>query len=241
MKKTLSFTHNNKSDFLAGARDTTPLIIAATPFAIIYGALAIANGVPEWVILAMSVLVFAGASHFIAVALIATGTPFSIIILTVFVVNLRHMLYSASLMTQLARVPQLLRIPMAFWMTDETFAIVKHRQSNEANQAGFIPYYLGSALFMYSNWIFFSWIGMAMGQNIPDIANWGLDIAMVVAFIGIVVPALQKRADWACAITAAVSICFTYHWPHQTGLLFSSIAAIAVAMSVEYLNKDTVK
>lgn len=241
MRNTLSFTQNSKSAFLAGARDTTPLIIAATPFAIIYGALAIANGIPEWVILAMSVLVFAGASQFIAVALIASGTPFAIIILTVFVVNLRHMLYSASLMPQLAHVPQLLRIPMAFWMTDETFAIVNHRQSNTSHKTGFVPYYLGSAAFMYGNWIFFSWVGMAMGQSIPDIANWGLDIAMVVAFIGIVVPALQKHADWACAVTAAVSICFTYHWPHQTGLLFSSIVAIAVAMSIEYSKKDTMK
>jgi len=226
-----------RSDFLAGARDTIPLIIAATPFAVVYGALAIVNGIPEWVIITMSVLVFAGASQFIAVALIANGTPFAIIVLTVFVVNLRHLLYSASLMPQLAQVPQLLRVPMAFWMTDETFAIVRHRQSHSPTQQSFVPYYLGSAMFMYSNWIFFSWVGMAMGQNIPNIGSWGLDIAMVVAFIGIVVPSLQKHTDWACAATAAVSICVTYNWPHQTGLLFSSILAISVAMLLEYLNK----
>jgi predicted branched-subunit amino acid permease len=96
-------------------------------------------------------------------------------------------------------------------------------------------------MFMYSNWVFFSWLGMTMGQSIPDIANWGLDIAMVVAFIGIVVPTLQKRADWACALTASTSICLTYHWPHQTGLLFSSILAIGVAMFCEYLQKGDLK
>ncbi|PWQ95944.1 AzlC family ABC transporter permease [Leucothrix arctica] len=241
MRQTLSFTPSAKSEFLAGARHTTPLIIAATPFAVIYGALAIANGIPEWVIMAMSIFVFAGASQFIAVALIASGTPFAVIVLTVFVVNLRHLLYSASLMPQLAHVPRLLRVPMAFWMTDETFAIIKHRQTGDNDQAGFIPYYLGSALFMYSNWFFFSWVGMAMGQSIPDIANWGLDVAMVVAFVGIVVPALQRRADWACAFTAAISICLTHDWPHQTGLLFSSLLAIGVAMVIEYLQREVVK
>jgi predicted branched-subunit amino acid permease len=94
---------------------------------------------------------------------------------------------------------------------------------------------------MYSNWIFFSWVGMAMGQSIPDIANWGLDVAMVVAFVGIVVPALQRRADWACAFTAAISICLTYDWSHQTGLLFSSLLAIGVAMVIEYLQREVVK
>ena len=237
----LSISNEPSRDLFAGVRDITPLVIAAIPFAIVYGALGIANGIPEWVILAMSIVVFAGASQFIAIALIASGTPFSVIILTVFVVNLRHMLYSASLMKQLENVNPLLRIPMAFWLTDETFATIKLRESRQSNQTGFVAYYLGSALFMYSNWVLFTWVGMTMGQSIPDIASWGLDVAMVVAFIGIVVPALQKHADWACAFTAAISICFTYHWPHQTGLLFSSLLAIAVAMFIEYLQSGVKK
>lgn len=227
---------STRQSFLIGARDTLPLIIAAVPFAIVYGALAVSQGLSEWMIMGMSAIVFAGASQFVAVTLIASTIFFPVILLTVFIINLRHMLYSASLMPKLSSVSPWLRIPMAFWLTDETYAVVSHRFSRGSeqvsNQVQFTPFYLGSGIAMYSNWVFFSWIGMTLGQQIPDITSWGLDIAMVVAFVGIVVPHLKKRADWACALTAGISALLTYDWPHQTGLLFSSLIAIAVGVLV---------
>jgi 4-azaleucine resistance transporter AzlC len=231
-------TKSARASFFVGAADTLPLIIAAVPFAIVYGALAISQGLSEWLVMAMSVFVFAGASQFVAVTLLASATFYPIILLTVFIVNLRHMLYAASLMPQLEKVPQLLRVPMAFWLTDETYAAVSNRFSHEvvdgANKDSkniqFIPFYFGSGIAMYSSWVFFSWVGMTLGQTIPDITSWGLDVAMVVAFIGIVVPHLKNQADWACALTAGVSAILTFDWPHQTGLLFSSFVAIVVGV-----------
>ena len=242
-------TKNARASFLIGARDTLPLIIAAVPFAIVYGALAISQGLSEWMVMGMSVFVFAGASQFVAVTLLASATFYPIILLTVFIVNLRHMLYAASLMPQVAKVPQLLRVPMAFWLTDETYAAVaamsnrfSHgvvddvdntgdvRDKNNTKNIQFTPFYIGSGMAMYSSWVFFSWLGVTLGQSNPDITNWGLDIAMVVAFIGIVVPHLKNQADWACALTAGVSALLTHSWPHQTGLLFSSFVAIVVGV-----------
>jgi len=236
-----------RASFLIGARDTLPLILAAVPFAIVYGALAISQGLSEWMVMGMSVFVFAGASQFVAVTLLATATFYPIILLTVFIVNLRHMLYAASLMPQVAKVPQLLRVPMAFWLTDESYAAVTAASNrfshgsadevddtvanrNDTKNIQFTPFYIGSGIAMYSSWVFFSWLGMTLGQSIPDITSWGLDIAMVVAFIGIVVPHLKNKADWACALTAGVSALLTYSWPHQTGLLFSSFVAIVVGV-----------
>ncbi len=184
--------------------------------------------------MAMSLFVFAGASQFVAITLLASATAFPVILATVFIVNLRHMLYAASLMPQLAKVSAWLRIPMAFWLTDETFAVVSNRVSQVKNDERFTAYYLGSAISMYSSWAFFSWLGMTLGQEIPDITSWGLDVAMVVAFVTIVVPLLKNYADWACALTAGVSAVLTYHWPHQTGLLFSSVIAIGVGVALGY-------
>ena len=240
-------TQNTRKSFLIGARDTLPLIIAAVPFAIVYGALAISQGLSEWMVMGMSVFVFAGASQFVAVTLLASATFYPIILLTVFIVNLRHMLYAASLMPQVAKVPQLLRVPMAFWLTDETYAAVSNRFSqgavddkNDTTNIQFTPFYIGSGITMYSSWVFFSWLGMTLGQSIPDITSWGLDIAMVVAFIGIVVPHLKNQADWACALMAGVSALLTYSWPHQTGLLFSSFVAIVVGVLLSNKNSKAV-
>ena len=220
--------------FLTGSRDTIPLVIAAAPFGLVYGALAINQGLSEVLVMAMSLFVFAGASQFVAITLLASATAFPVILATVFIVNLRHMLYAASLMPQLAKVATWLRIPMAFWLTDETFAVVSNRIAQAENNDKFTSYYLGSAIFMYSSWIFFSWLGMVLGQEIPDITSWGLDVAMVVAFVTIVAPLLKNYADWACALTAGVSAVLTYHWPHQTGLLFSSFIAITVGVALGY-------
>ncbi|WP_022950408.1 AzlC family ABC transporter permease [Leucothrix mucor] len=219
--------------FLQGARDTLPLIVAAIPFGIVYGAMAQAAGLTQWEALGMSLFVFAGSSQFIAVTLLASAAAFPVIAMTVFIVNLRHMLYSASLMQAAKQVPALLRVPMAFWLTDETYAVVANRlRAKQDSGTGFYTYYIGSALTMYLNWQLCTWIGVMVGESVPDMTQWGLDIAMVVAFIGIVVPALQHLAHWACAATAAVSILLTYDWPHQSGLLFSSLLAIAVGILV---------
>ena len=218
---------------LQGAVDSSPLILTAIPFGLIFGALAITTGLSAWATLSMSLFVFAGASQFIAISLLASATALPLILLTVFVVNLRHMLYAASLMSQVENLPQKFRLLMAFWLTDETFAVVSNHVARNDEASGLHWYFLGSALAMYTVWSTCTVIGIIMGQQIPDIASWGLDVAMLVGFIGIVVPNLKLRADWACAATAMFSTLITYHWANHIGLLFSSFLAISVAVLLD--------
>lgn len=216
-----------------GVRDTVPLILAAAPFGFVYGAMASAAGLSVWAAAGMSVLVFAGASQLIAVTLLASAAALPVILLTVFVVNLRHVLYATSLMPHVALLPQWLRLPLAFWLTDETFAVVSNRLLRQPDAPGLPWYFFGSGLAMYCNWVACSVLGYVMSRQLPAVTSWGLDVAMIVAFVGIVIPNLRRHADWACAVTAGVTAILTYHWPHQIGLLFSSVVAIGVAMLLE--------
>ena len=213
-----------------GALETLPLVVAAFPFGIVFGAMAHANGLSFAVSVGMSSLVFAGASQFIAVTLIASAAIIPVIVVTVFVVNLRQMLYSANLMHHVEHWPQPLRAALAFFLTDETFAAVTDRNNRHPGEPGLRWFYAGSAGFMYSFWQISTVLGYTLGERMPGLANWGLDVAMIVAFIGIVVPALKRRADWGCAAVAFFSALVTYSWPYQLGLLFSSLLAIAVGM-----------
>ena len=222
---------NRNRQIWLGAAETLPLVIAAFPFGIVFGALAQSTGLDFVVTLGMSAIVFAGASQFIAVTLLATATALPVIVLTVFVVNLRQMLYSANLMHHVQHWPHRWRAMLAFWLTDETFAAVSDRLNRHPGEPGLRWFYLGSALFMYSFWQLATLLGYTLGEQVPGLADWGLDVAMIVAFIGIVVPLLKARADWACAIVAFVSALLTHNWPHQTGLLFSALLAIAVGLS----------
>src|SRR5262245_13673852 len=89
-----------------GARDSLPILVGAAPFGLIFGTLAAPSGLSAGGALAMSLLVFAGSSQFIALTLLANGTGLAVLLLTTFIVNLRHALYSATLLPYVAHLPQ---------------------------------------------------------------------------------------------------------------------------------------
>jgi len=215
---------------LLGALETLPLVIAAFPFGIVFGAMAQTNGLSFAVTAGMSAIVFAGSSQFIALTLLASAAALPVIVMTVFIVNLRQMLYSANLMHHVEHWSQRWRAVLAFWLTDETFAAVTDRLNRHPGEPGLRWFYLGSALFMYGFWQISSVLGYLLGEQVPGLAHWGLDVAMVVAFVGIVVPALKVRADWGCAVTAFGCALFSYDWPYQSGLLFSAVPGIGVGL-----------
>ena len=221
------------TEFLAGARDTFPLIVGAIPFGIIFGTLALASGLSFAAAMAMSAFVFAGSAQFIAVGLVAAGTGWPLIVLTTFVVNLRHALYSATLAPYVSRLPLRWRLAMAFWLTDETFAVVVSRFSSYSPAPGARWYYLGSGLFMYLNWQICTFLGLTIGQMLPDAAAWGLDFAMPVTFIGMTIPYLKNRPMVATALVAGVVALVTFSMPHKLGLMVASVAGILAGVLVE--------
>ena len=118
--------------FACGARDTLPMLLGALPFGIIFGTLAIASGLSMPATLLMSALVFAGSAQFIAVSLVASGAGLAVLLATTLIVNLRHMLYSASLLPYVRQLSPRWKVPLAFWLTDETYAVV-HRHYLDAD------------------------------------------------------------------------------------------------------------
>lgn len=220
-----------RDEFIGGAKATFPLIVGAIPFGIIFGTLAEPSGLSVMGALAMSIIVFAGASQFIALGLLAAGAALPIIIATTFVVNLRHILYAANLVPKVRHLPQRWRIFMAFGLTDETFAAVSSRYLQQEDIRDAHWFYLGSFCAMYGNWVLCTVIGVALGEIFPDMTQWGLDFAMSVTFIGMVVPYLKNKPMWACVIVAAAMAIATAALPHKLGLLIAAIAGIAVGLS----------
>src|SRR6516162_9699360 len=85
-----------RTEFFYGIRDELSILLGVLPFGMIYGVSAISAGIPASIAQAMSCIVFAGSAQFVIAQLIAVGTPWLVVILTAFVVNIRHLLYSAS-------------------------------------------------------------------------------------------------------------------------------------------------
>jgi 4-azaleucine resistance transporter AzlC len=215
-------------EMMQGAKDTLPLLIGAVPFGIIFGALAISSGLSPLASLGMSLFVFAGSAQFVAVGLITQETGVALIILTTFVVNLRHALYSASLAPYVRQLSQRWLLPLAFWLTDETYAVVINRYRKEGVAPFRHWYFLGSALAMYINWQICTVLGIIAGQQLQGMAEWGLEFAMVVSFIGIVVPMLISRPMLVCALVAGFTACMLRDLPNQLGLILAAMAGVIV-------------
>ncbi len=224
--------------FWRGARDSLPLVLGALPFGLIFGALAVGNGFSIAATAGMSLFVFAGSAQFIALGLVAAGASLPVILFTTLVVNLRHLLYGATLAPRMTGLPEWKKALTAFWLTDESFAVMALRLDDESpdprlSEAELSEYYFGSATLMYVDWQLCSLAGALFGNFLPGAASWGLDFAMPVAFIGIVAPYLKQLPMATAALVAGAVSILAYALPSKLGLLAAALAGIIAATLVE--------
>jgi len=224
---------SNLSLFFEGAKDTFPLVVGAIPFGIIFGSLADTAGLSFGATMGMSIFVFAGASQFVAMSLMASGTAWPMIILTTFVVNLRHMLYGATMVPFYKALNPVWKMVLAFGLTDETFAVAVNRYNQNDDIRGKQYYNLGSMIFMYLNWNLCTFMGLTAGKAFPEISRWGLDFAMPATFIGIVIPYLVTKPMWASVVTAGTVSILAGGLPHKLGLMVAALAGVAVGVVCE--------
>ncbi|HJV50014.1 MAG TPA: AzlC family ABC transporter permease [Noviherbaspirillum sp.] len=228
------------SSLAAGARDTLPMMVGAAPFGMIFGALAAAGPLAAWQGQLMSMSVFAGSSQFIALGLTAGHAGMLVIWLTTFIVNLRHMLYAATLLPRVAHLPARWRWTLGFLMTDETFAVMNGYYSRHAGASpphdhphSFSQwYFLGSGLAMYLNWQVWTLAGLLFGAAFPQLQSLGLDFAMVATFIAIVVPQLNRLPHLGAALAAGLFACLLRDLPYKLGLMAAVLAGVTVGMAL---------
>lgn len=227
-------------EFWKGARDTLPLVIGAVPFGIIFGTLAFGAGLSAAGTMGMSLFVFAGSAQFIALGLVGAGTLWPMIVLTTFVVNFRHLLYTATLLDYLKALPRRWQVVLAFGLTDETFVVAVGRWYHNDDSPYKHWYQLGSMVFMYTNWNLCTLLGLVAGRMLQGIGGWGLDFAMVAAFIGMVIPYLKDKSTHIAVLAAAVSAVAFQGMPHKLGLIMAAVIGMAAGVAVEMLQKRRV-
>lgn len=211
--------------FRAGLRAELPLLIGVAPFGLIYGALAMDAGLGRAASQLMSSIVFAGSAQFVAADLFADGAPALVILLTVAVVNLRHLLYSASMAPYLAHLPLRWKIGLSYLLTDEAYApsiLELERRGMTATSHWFV---LGAGLGLWTTWQTSTALGIWLGAAIP--ASWPLDFALPITFIGMVVPTLVTAPLVAAAASAGVVATLAHGLPFKLGLVLAAVSGIA--------------
>jgi 4-azaleucine resistance transporter AzlC len=227
------------TEFSSGVRQALPILIGVVPFGLIYGVLAVDAGIPPAAAQAMSVIVFAGSAQFITAQLVGAGTPASVIVLTIAIVNLRHALYSISVAPHFRPLSRTWKWVLAYLLTDEAYAVsITHLQQDEATPVG--PtltsnhrhwFFLGAGLAMWSTWQLNTAAGIFLGAQVPE--SWSLDFALAVTFIALIVPKLQDRATVGAALAAGLAALLAYSLPYQLGLITAAAIGIGVGLWIE--------
>jgi 4-azaleucine resistance transporter AzlC len=222
-------------EFLTGCRDEAPILLGVAPFGMIYGLLALRAGLGPLTAQAMSSVVFAGSSQFVAAQLIRDGAPSAVLVLTVFVVNLRHALYSASLAVHLKHLPPRWKGLLAYLLTDEAYAVISARIGRDAAAGEAAPdrhwYFLGAGFTLWAAWQVATAAGVFLGAQVPE--RWSLDFTLALTFIALVFPALRDRAAVAAAAAAGVISVVAYQVPYKLGLILAAAAGVAAGLLAE--------
>jgi len=216
--------------FVAGANASLPLLMAIIPFGVVCGASAASIGLSFGQAWALSWLVFAGSSQIVATQLMASGAPAWVTVLTGWVVNLRFMMYSATLAPHFRQRSRPGRWLAAYLLTDQAFAVTLARivEGREARETAW--FYLGLALSTWLFWQVASIAGIMLGSFIP--ARWSMDFIVALTFIALLVPLLNNRPMRGAALVGGM-VALAPQLPFRLNLISAALAGAAIAMLLE--------
>jgi predicted branched-subunit amino acid permease len=190
------------SDFWDGVRLSIPVVVAAAPFALLFGAIAVDNGLSVLEATLMSALIFGGASQMVGIELFGQHVAPWLIVLSIFAVNFRHVLYSAGIGRRIAHWPVISQALGYFVLTDPQFAVAE-RKAEAGETVGF-AWYMGLGLPVYVLWVIESALGAVFGKLIPDTHALGIDFLLPIYFLGLVL-GFRKRPLWLPVVIASAA------------------------------------
>lgn len=190
---------NRRESFLEGARDVAPALVGNVPFGVIVGVTAVSIGFDPFAVVAMSGLLFAGAAQLAMIELLGEGAPLLIVVLTGLVVNLRYVMYSASIGRYFAEYSPRWRAALSAFLIDITFAMTVTR-ADDGPEVDAAAYYLGVSIPLWIVWVSATAAGALLGASVP--ASWQLEFAVPLVFLALLAPAIKNRST---AVAAGVS------------------------------------
>jgi 4-azaleucine resistance transporter AzlC len=236
----MNFNHSglhptSRAVFLAGFRALLPVLLGVIPFAMIFGVTAVNLGLPAVQAMGMSLIVFAGAAQLVALQLINNNAPLFVILASTFFINLRFLMYSASISPYLQDASRRRRGLLAYILTDQAYAvsITYYTENPDAPHKSY--YYFGAAVALAVTWQISTAVGIFLGAVVPS--NWSLDFAVPLTFLALVFPALK---DWPAALAAAgagLTAVIASQLPYNLGLIIGALTGILIGYLAETREK----
>lgn len=227
-------TPQDREQFRLGLAKTLPLVFGVVPFGLAYGVVAIQSGLTMAETMLMSLVVFAGASQFMALVMIQSGAGWLLIVVSTFLVNLRHLVMGLSLSPYLSEAAPRWHRLLAFGMVDESYVTtITHYREQDEQQGN--PYFMfASGGFMYVVWAVTSFLGALAGHSISDPLKWGVDFAMPATFLTMLLPQIvTRRLAAVVAVSAVVATASYVLVPGKWYIIIAVVAATATGVVLE--------
>lgn len=222
--------------FVHGVKDCLPTVLGYLSIGFAAGVVERTAGFSLLEIALISLLLYAGSAQFIAAGMMMAGMPPSAIIVTVFFVNLRHLLMGAALAPLFRHLPVWKNVLLGAQLTDETFGVASTRLAGQ-ERASF-AWMFGLNLTAYLNWLLANLAGGLFGDWITEPERFGLDYALPAMFIGLLALQLRERAKWAVDVlvalsAVAVAIAGSVWLSPHVGVLLATVLAATIGLGLE--------
>lgn len=175
------------------------MLIGIVPFGLVAGAAPVAAGLDVEHAIGLSLFVFAGASQLAITDVIGSGGGVLVAVLTALTINLRMLLYSASLAPKLAHEPLSRRLGSAYLLVDQAYALSVVRWDDSDDRRERLPFYLAVGILLWTSWQLTALVGALVGASVPD--SVPLEFAIPLVFLVLLVPVLDR---WPSLVAAAV-------------------------------------
>ena len=225
----------DRADLRRGVRDALPLLLGVAPFGVVSGIAAVEAGLDLGQTVGLSVIVFAGASQLAALDLLGRDAPLAVIALTAVVINLRMLMYSASIAPYFREFSAKWKAGLAYVLTDQAYAlsIARYRSSRAIDEKA---YYVGAAVTIWAVWQVATVAGVFLGTGVPE--SWGLEFTVPLIFLALLVPAMEDRATTAAGIVGGGVAVAGAGLPLNLGLLVGAAVGVAVGLATETIADD---
>ncbi len=228
---TTTVQDDSRSIWLSGIRQAAPIVMGYVPVGAAFGVLAHKTGLSLLNTVLMSGMVFAGSAQLIAVAMFAAGMPPVSIIATTFIVNLRHLLMTASLAPNLKSWKKWQLALFAYEITDESFALHSTRYS-QGDTSKSVSFVINATA--HASWVIASWAGFLAGSTIPDIKPLGVDYALPAMFIALLAMQVKNNLQiFIAGFTGLASIMLVQAGADQWSVIIATVLGATVGAGVE--------
>ncbi|AWY39620.1 branched-chain amino acid ABC transporter permease [Pseudomonas putida] len=222
--------------FMHGAHTASPLTTGVIPFGLIAGVTAVGMGMSPTTAMGMTLIFYSGSAQIAVLQMLQTGALPVTIVLTALVINLRFLMYSASLAPHLHHLPRRKTWLLSYLLADQVFALFSLRTASGGLGRFAFPYYMGAAVTMWVAWNLAVLAGVFLGARIPE--SWSLSFTIPLSFLALLIPGIRNVATLSAAVVGGALAVLAVDLPYNLGMLTASLGGVITGLLVEHLRKE---